>query len=158
MSKTKSNENDKENVKSIPMVLTVRSCSWKKMEPSLVGKKITMTYRMPMTTTMTTEAESGNTVTEITMPMMSFMPSMTGMTGMPGMPTMQTMPMAPWFHMMTMVPVMVFPGVMCFTMLPCFMGQMYQWPQDIPGEIILECVDEKGNVVRIKMVKDSSVT
>ena len=152
MSNKKSSENDNVNEKSIPMVLTVRSCSWKKMEPSLVGKKITITYQMPMTTTMATEAESGKTVTEITMPMVSFMPSMPGIPGMP------TVPMAPWFPMMTMVPVMVFPGVMCFTMFPCLMGQMYQWPQDVPDEIILECVDEKGNVVRIKMVKDSSVT
>lgn len=161
MSNTKTNENDNVNEKSIPMVLTVRSCSWKKMEPSLVGKKITMTYQTPMTTTMSPDAESGKTVTEITMPMMSFMPSMPGMTGMPGVPGipgMPTVPVAPWFPMMTMAPVMVFPGIPCFTMFPCLMWQMYQSPQDVPDVIVLECVDEKGNVVKITMVKDSSVT
>lgn len=64
---------------------------------------------------------------------------------------MPTMPMMPIVPMMLVIPI-----IPCFPMYPSQMYQTAQAHQDLPIEI--EGVDAEGNVVVIKMVKDSSIT
>lgn len=65
-------------------------------------------------------------------------------------PSMPTAPMMPMMMVVTMM--------MGFPMFPYQMYQTAPSPQELPDEIEIDCIDAQGNLVRVKMVKDSSIT
>jgi len=81
--------------------------------------------------------------------------ALAGKTGTmtPTMPAVPTMPMMPMMPMMMVIPVMTF-----FPMYPLQMYQTAPSPQELPDEIEIYCIDAEGKVVKVKMVKDSSIT
>lgn len=71
----------------------------------------------------------------------------------------QTMAAAPSMPTVPMMPMMMVVTVMMgFPMFPYQMYQPAPSPQELPDEIVIECIDAHGNVVKVRMVKDSSIT
>ena len=78
--------------------------------------------------------------------------ALAGKTGTmtPTMPAVPTMPMMPMMLVIQVIP--------CFPMYPLQMYQTAPSPQELPDEIEIDCIDAEGKVVKVKMVKDSSIT